>query len=136
MVAGIRRVVYETPDPMWRLLSEEDHNLMQLWHNGQVTTQSLAGVLGCSRGTVSRRLKSIRQRIAHPWATLIARYQGDLSPAFREVAIRRHIHGQPRAQIARELGMRLHRVRDILEQIGIWCEQHNRQSIKKQGEVQ
>jgi DNA-directed RNA polymerase specialized sigma24 family protein len=117
-----------TPSPlnqalrqMKALLPKNDLLLLELSSNQQVSFGRLASALRCNRGTISRRVASLRRRIEHPYASIVALYSRELSSLYRQVAVRRYLWGQTKTQIARELNLQPGQVRQALDAINVWC---------------
>lgn len=105
---------------MAALLPREQRQLLELWSSGTVSTRALAGLLGCTSGTLVRRIHAMHRRLTQPMAKHLAMAGGQLAPTHREIAVRVFVHGEPQRQVARELGMSIHEVRRIADEVRGW----------------
>lgn len=107
-----------------QLLDRPDRELMAVWAAGQVTIASLARVMNCHAGTITRRLRRLRTRLNDPAAQMIARYGGELSTTRRRIAVRVFVRGEMPGRVARAEGMDLREVRLMLAEIIGWVRAH------------
>ena len=88
------------------LMRGEDRELLSIWANGLVSYRSMARVMGCHNGTVSRRIRQLRGRLANPIARSIVMHERQAAREHRELAIRVFCRGETARAAARELGIR------------------------------
>lgn len=104
-----------------KLMRDEDRELLCLWAGGHVSNRSLACVLGCSTGTLTRRIRQLRRRIEDPLTRTIVLHERSLPPRHREIAIRRIVRGEQLDVIARHMGAQQHEVKRLLYEVIGWA---------------
>lgn len=107
------------------LLRSEDRELLSIWAGGLVSCRSIARVLGCHSGTVSRRIRQLRDRLNDPIARTVVMHERELPPKHREVAIRVLCQGEKVCPVARDLALARHEAQRILTEVKGWAKLRN-----------
>jgi DNA-directed RNA polymerase specialized sigma24 family protein len=102
------------------LLPASEQQLLCLWRDDAVSTRALARLLGCSHGSLVRRLHTMCRRLTQPVVMHIAQCGKQLGPTHREIAVRVFVWGQPRRQVARTLGLSAYDLRRHVDEIRGW----------------
>ena len=97
----------------WRYLSEADRTLLELSERG-LSCRLIGQAVGLNAGTVTRRLATIKARLASPLARFALDPTTALPEAARDVSLQYAITGLRPAAIARALNMSAAQVRDHL----------------------
>lgn len=104
-----------------RLMRSEDRELLSVWSNGLMSGRAMARVMGCHSGTVTRRIKELRQRMADPVLRTLVMYERELPLKHRELAIRVLCRGEPVCKVAGELAIKRHEAQCMLAMVQGWA---------------
>jgi hypothetical protein len=104
-----------------KLLPSDDQKLLHLALAGHYSTREIAAVLKCHPGTVSRRIRALRQRLESPVAESIYLYSHTLARDLRELALAHFILNQPLHVLCTQLGLTLRELNRQVDYIKAWA---------------
>ena len=102
------------------LMRSDDRELLSIWSNGLMSCRAIARVLGCHSGTVSRRIRLLRARMADPVLHAVVTFERELPLKHRELAIRVLCQGEKINRVATDLTLGRREAERLLAEVKGW----------------
>lgn len=98
-------------------LGDADKALIKAVYQRGIALKAIATIQGCSAGRLHHRLRMLVKRMRSPMFRLVLRQHENWPAERRAIAESVVLHGRSQREVAKELGVSLHRVRTEIEHL-------------------
>lgn len=104
-----------------QVLDKKDFALLHAAFDPSLSRRKLAQLLGIDPGTLSRRIRTLLNRLADPTIAALIDHGHTLPPQLRQIATDRLIHRKPIRRIARDSAIPIRKVAAAIQYIRGWA---------------
>jgi DNA-binding CsgD family transcriptional regulator len=101
-------------------LEPAERRMLELSLSGRLTRAEAAALMGCDRGTVTRRVRSLMRRLHEPIVVALAEEGALLPELHREVGLAFFLRRESIAVIARRYGVSRYGVKRMIDTVRGW----------------
>jgi|SRR5450432_2118460 len=102
------------------LLDKKDRLLVEMAMKHHLSRRQIGQVLGRTPGTITRKIRSVINRLNDPLILALADPNCCLSPDHRQIAIEHFLHRSSIAALARQRAISRHEIRATLDYVRGW----------------